>query len=108
MYHLQGVRVEVEIGGLQSWLDSAELDAVLAPLSLASSKKLSTEELVQDDMIAEERCRKAFQAVQVYAHSRAKYAWRQWHAAMRSKNEIFTDHQRSRTQNFQTFMHVPT
>ena len=61
----QGVRVEVEIGGLQTWLDSSELEAVLTPLSLAASRKLSTEELVRDDMIAEERCKIAFAAVQV-------------------------------------------
>ena len=66
LYTAQGVRVEVEIGGLQSWTESAELDAVLAPLSLASSKKLITDELVQDDMIAEERCKVAFAAVQVH------------------------------------------
>ena len=65
LYSAQGVRVEVEIGGLQSWTDLAELDAVLAPLSLASAKKLSTDELVQDDMIADERCKVAFAAVQV-------------------------------------------
>lgn len=62
--------MEVEIGGLQTWTESAELEAVLAPLGLASSKKVSTEELVQDDMIAEERCKVAFAAVQVRFYAR--------------------------------------
>lgn len=62
---VQGIRVEVEIGGLQTWSDSAELDAILAPLTLASSRKLSTEDLIRDDSIAEERCKIAFAAVQV-------------------------------------------
>lgn len=59
------MRVEVETGGLQTWADSSEVEAVVAPLSLASSKKLNTEELVRDELLAEERCKIAFAAVQV-------------------------------------------
>lgn len=61
----QGVRVEVEVGGLQSWMDSSELEAVLAPLTLAASRKIATEELVREDILADERCKVAFTAVQV-------------------------------------------
>lgn len=66
-HSLQGVRIEVETGGLQTWAESGELEAVLAPLSLSPPKKLSTEELVREELMAEERCKIAFAAVQVSA-----------------------------------------
>lgn len=62
---MQGIRVEVEVGGLQTWPDSPELEGVLAPFGLATARKLPTEELIRDDMAVESRCNSAFSAVQV-------------------------------------------
>ena len=62
---LQGVRVEVEVGGLQSWQESKELDAILALLSSAGNRKLSTEVLLSEEQATEARCTNAFGAVRV-------------------------------------------
>jgi hypothetical protein len=53
------------VGGLQTWPDSPELEAVLAPFSLVTNRKLPTEDLIRDDLAVEVRCNSAFAAVQV-------------------------------------------
>ena len=59
--------MEVEIGGLQTWPDGKELEAVLAPFAAAANRKLPTDVLISEDQSAESRCCDAWTAVQVGA-----------------------------------------
>ena len=73
----QGVRVELEAGADAACLDSAELDALLAPLLAAPQRKLPIALLCSDEAACGQRCAKAFLAVKVRTRS-----WRRlWFAS---------------------------
>lgn len=62
---VQGVRVELELGGSTGWIESEEVDALVAPLATAAQRKLPTELLCSDEAACAQRCAKAFLAVKV-------------------------------------------
>ncbi len=62
---VQGVRVELEMGGSTGWIESEEVDALVAPLATAAQRKLPTELLCSDEAACAQRCAKAFLAVKV-------------------------------------------
>lgn len=61
----QGVRVELELGGSTGWIESEEVDALVAPLATAAQRKLPTDLLCSDEAACAQRCAKAFLAVKV-------------------------------------------
>ncbi|CAL8469671.1 g9212 [Coccomyxa elongata] len=65
----QGVRVELELGGSTGWIESEEVDALVAPLATAAQRKLPTDLLCSDEAACAQRCAKAFLAVKEFEES---------------------------------------
>jgi hypothetical protein len=61
----QGVRVELDAGSSTHWMESEEMEAIVAPLLTAAQRKLPTDLLISDETACAQRCAKAFLAVKV-------------------------------------------
>lgn len=64
-YDTQGVRVELDAGSSTHWMESEEMEALVAPLLTAAQRKLPTDLLCSDEAACAQRCAKAFLAVKV-------------------------------------------
>ena len=88
----QGVRVELELGGSTGWIESEEVDALVAPLATAAQRKLPTDLLCSDEAACAQRCAKAFLAVKVGGLSVRKLAGRDAEISLERESTPFCMH----------------